>query len=106
MLEPLHVVKYNHETFVRIFTSFDWATGDIVADIMRFSKRNLGAKMIHGMLGQNCTVGQNGTGQSGTISFCPQGLFILPKCPGRFYPTPLPTTKVANTTLWPGKMKR
>ena len=34
---------------------------------MAFSKRNLGGKMEHGMLGQNGIVGQNGTGQNGTI---------------------------------------
>ena len=51
--------------------------------------------MEHGMLGQNGTLGQNRTGQNGTIPFCPQRCFILPQCTGPFYPTPIPPTKIS-----------
>ena len=40
------------------------------------------------MLGQNGTVGQNGTEQNGAISSYLQRCFILPLCSGQFYPTP------------------
>ena len=36
LVEPLHVAKYNYVPVVRIFTSYDWATGDIIVDIMAF----------------------------------------------------------------------
>ena len=51
--------------------------------------------MEYGMLGQNGRVGQNGTGQNGTMQFYPQRCFILPQCPGPFYPTPIPPTKIS-----------
>ena len=50
--------------------------------------------MGHGMFGQKGTVGQNGTGQNGTIPFYPEMCFILPQCPGLFYSTPIPPTKI------------
>ena len=50
--------------------------------------------MEHGMLGQNGIVGQNGTGQNGTIPFYPQRCFILPQWSGLFYPTPISPTKI------------
>ena len=55
--------------------------------------------MEHGMLGQNGTVGQNGTGENGTMPSYPQRCFILPKCPGPFYPTPIPPTKISVTKV-------
>ena len=36
VIEPLHVVEYNYVPIVLIFTSFDWATGDIIVHIMAF----------------------------------------------------------------------
>ena len=36
VVEPLHVVKYDYVPVVHIFASFDWATGDIIVDIMAF----------------------------------------------------------------------
>ena len=51
--------------------------------------------MEYGMLGQNGTVGQNGRGQNGTIPSYPQRCFVLPQCPGPFYPTPVPPTKTS-----------
>ena len=36
VVEPLHVVRCNYIPLVLIFTSFDWATGDIIVDIMAF----------------------------------------------------------------------
>ena len=73
------MAKYNYVPLVRIFTSFDWATGDILVDIMFFSKRNLGGKMEHGMLGQTDTVGK---------------IFILP--PKVFHFAPIPWSVLPN----------
>ena len=51
--------------------------------------------MEHGMLEQNDTVGQIGTGQNGTIPFNPQRCFILPQCPGaRFTNDFLPAIQI------------
>ena len=55
--------------------------------------------MEHGMLGQNGTVGQNGTGQNCTIPSYPQRSSILPQCYGRFYPMPIPSTKIPVTKV-------
>ena len=51
--------------------------------------------MEHGMFGQNGSVGQNVTGQNGTIPSYPQRCFILPQCPGPFYSTPIPPAKIS-----------
>ena len=56
--------------------------------------------MAYGMLGKNGTVGQNGTGQNGTIPFYPHRCFVLPRCPGTFYPMPIPTTKIPVLTVF------
>ena len=55
--------------------------------------------MENGMLGQNGTVGQNGTGQNGTMPSYPQRCFILPQCPGPFYPTPIPPMTISETKV-------
>ena len=53
----------------------------------------------HGMLGQNGTVGQIGTGQNGTIPSYSQKCCILPQCPGPFYPMPIPHMKISVTKV-------
>ena len=55
--------------------------------------------MEHDMLEQNGILGQNGTGQNGTMPSYPQRCSILPPCPGPFYPAPIPPTKISVTKV-------
>ena len=49
--------------------------------------------MEHGMLGQY------GTMERGKIPPYLQRCLILPQCPGAFYPTPIPPTKILVTKV-------
>ena len=56
--------------------------------------------MEHGILGQNSTVGQNGTGQIAQFHLTPKGVSFFPHAlVGPFYPTPIPHTKLSVTKV-------
>ena len=106
VVEALYVVEYNHVPVVLIFISFDWATGDITVDIMAFLQTSLGGKIEHDVLGQNGTVGQNGTGQNGTMPFYPKGVPFCPNALVRFTPRPFHTRKFQWRKWLNGSRKR
>ena len=101
------MVKYNRAPVVRIFTSFDWATGDIIVDIMVFL--------------QTLTRGQNGTWNVGAKWHCgeqwngakwhhaifpPKSVSFCPNTLVRFTPRPFHPRKFQWRKWLNGSRKR
>ena len=102
LTEPLHVVKSNYVPLVGIFVSLDWATGDIIVDMMRYLQNVIsGAKWLMVCWGKMVL-----RGKMAQFPLIPKGISLCPNALVRFNPRPFHLRKFHWRKWLNGSRKR